>query len=131
MGNSELSEDHQMWLRIGINVGDVMIEGGDLFGDGVNGAVRLEGLAETGGICVSGTTFEQVKNKLSIAFNDIGAQKVKNIPEPMPAYQLVPGEVRVGGDKASAESGRGMIGAPGARKGLLAAGVAMAPFLWL
>ena len=93
--NAQLSEDQQMWLRIGINVGDVMVEDGDLFGDGVNVAARLEGLAEPGGICISGSTFDQVKNKLSIAFDDIGAQRVKNIPEPVPAFRIVPGRVAV------------------------------------
>ncbi len=102
--NSQLPEASQMWFRIGINVGDVMIDNGDLFGDGVNVAARLEGLAKTGGICISGSAFDQVKNKLSVAFNDIGAQKVKNIPEPVPAYQLVPGQVAVEGGRKSASS---------------------------
>ncbi len=93
--NSELPEERQMWFRIGINVGDVMIEKDDLFGDGVNVAARLEGLAEKGGICISGSTFDQVKNKLSIAFKDIGPQNVKNIPYPVPAFQLVPGKVAI------------------------------------
>lgn len=93
--NSELPEARQMWFRIGINVGDVMVEKDDLFGDGVNVAARLEGLAEKGGICISGSTFDQVKNKLSIAFKDIGPQTVKNIPYSVPAYQLMPGEVAV------------------------------------
>ena len=93
--NAQLNEDAQMWFRIGVNVGDVMIEGGDLFGDGVNVAARLEGLAEKGGICISGSTFEQVKNKLSVAFSDIGPQAVKNIPEPVPAFRIVPGQVSV------------------------------------
>lgn len=93
--NSELPEKSQMWFRIGINVGDVMIQEDDLFGDGVNVAARLEGLAEKGGICISGSTFDQVKNKLSIAFKDIGAQTVKNIPYPVPAYRLVPGQIAV------------------------------------
>lgn len=91
--NAELTEEMQMWFRIGINVGDVMVDNGDLFGDGVNVAARLEGLAEKGGICISGSTFEQVKNKLSIAFDDIGPQSVKNIPEPVPAFRLVPGKI--------------------------------------
>ncbi len=93
--NAEQPEDRQMWLRVGINVGDVMVEGDDLFGDGVNVAARLEGLADKGGICISGSAFDQVKNKLSIAFRDLGAQKVKNIPEPIPAYEIVPGRVAV------------------------------------
>ncbi|MGI9422817.1 MAG: adenylate/guanylate cyclase domain-containing protein [Hyphomicrobiaceae bacterium] len=93
--NSERAPDSQMWLRIGINVGDVMLDDGDLFGDGVNVAARLEGLAEKGGICISSGTFEQVKNKLSIGFKDIGSHSVKNIPEPISAYQLVPGDIAV------------------------------------
>lgn len=93
--NAELPESGQMWFRIGVNVGDVMIEDADLFGDGVNVASRLEGLAEKGGICISGSAFDQVKNKLSIAFDDIGAQQVKNIPYPVPAFRLVPGKVAV------------------------------------
>jgi len=93
--NAQLAGEAQMWFRIGVNVGDVMIEGDDLFGDGVNVAARLEGLAEKGGICISGSTFEQVKNKLSVAFTDIGPQSVKNIPEPVPAFRIVPGQVSV------------------------------------
>lgn len=93
--NAELPEEQQMWFRIGINVGDVMIEGEDLFGDDVNVAARLEGLAEKGSICILGSTFDQVKNKLTIAFDDIGAQRVKNIPEPIPAFRVVPGNVSV------------------------------------
>lgn len=103
--NAQLPEDSQMWLRIGINVGDVMIENDDLFGDGVNVAARLEGLADKGGICISGSTFDQVKNKLSIAFDDIGAQKVKNIPEPVPAFRIVPGRVAVSAGEAAASPG--------------------------
>lgn len=91
--NAEVPADRQMWFRVGINVGDVMVENGDLFGDGVNIAARLEAIAERGGICISGSTFELVKNKLSIAFQDLGPQSVKNIPEPVPAFQLVPGPV--------------------------------------
>jgi class 3 adenylate cyclase len=93
--NSELPEGRQMWFRIGVNVGDVMVEDSNLFGDAVNVAARLEGLAETGGICIFGSTFDQVKNKLSIAFKDIGAQQVKNIPEPVRVFRIVPGNVSV------------------------------------
>ncbi|MDH3581823.1 MAG: tetratricopeptide repeat protein, partial [Hyphomicrobiales bacterium] len=82
-------EDLRMMFRIGINVGDVMVEGDNLFGDGVNVAARLEGVAEAGGICISGSAFDQVKNKLSIGFEDIGPQDVKNIPEPVPAFAVV------------------------------------------
>jgi class 3 adenylate cyclase len=127
--NSELPDNRQMWLRIGVNVGDVMVDGEDLFGDGVNVAARLEGLAEAGGICVSGSAFDHVKNKLSIAFNDIGRQKVKNIPEPIPAYRIVPGEVAVKRGKRSAVGRTGMIGALVGRKSFLAAGLAVVVLL--
>ncbi len=66
--NAELTDDRKLMFRIGINVGDVMVRDDDLFGDGVNVAARLEGLAQPGGICVSGSTFEQVKHKLSLGF---------------------------------------------------------------
>ena len=85
--NAELAEERRMNFRIGINVGDIMVEGDNLFGDGVNVAARLEGLAEAGGICISGSTFDQVKNKLSVGFEDIGPQQVKNIAEPVRAYR--------------------------------------------
>src|SRR5579863_7774041 len=85
--------ERQLRYRIGINLGDVMVRGGDLLGDGVNVAARLEGLAEPGGICVSGTVWDQVNGKLSIGYVDIGEQSVKNIPRPVRAYHL-----RVDGD---------------------------------
>ena len=91
--NAELVAERQMKFRIGVNVGDVMVEDDNLYGDGVNIAARLEGAADAGGICISGSTFEQVKNKLSIGFEDIGPQRVKNIAEPVPAFRIVPGPV--------------------------------------
>ncbi len=91
--NTELVEERRMNFRIGINVGDIMVEGDNLFGDGVNVAARREGVAEPGGICISGSAFDQVKNKLSIGFEDIGLQEVKNIAEPVPAFRVVPGQV--------------------------------------
>jgi adenylate cyclase len=104
--NAELAEQRQMKFRIGINVGDVMVEGGDLFGDGVNVAARLEGVAQPGGICISGSAFDQVKNKLSIRFEDIGPQTVKNIAEPVPAFRVVAGPVSVQGARATLVAGR-------------------------
>jgi class 3 adenylate cyclase len=86
--NAELPEDQRMLFRIGINVGDVIVEGDDIFGDAVNVAARLESVAAPGSVCISGSTFEQVKNKLSIGFSDIGPQTVKNIPHPVAAFQL-------------------------------------------
>jgi adenylate cyclase len=81
----------QMSFRIGITIGDVVERDGDLLGDGVNIAARLEGLAQPGGICVSRTVYEQVSNKLSVEFVDIGEQFVKNIPAPIHAYTLALG----------------------------------------
>src|ERR1700674_2251111 len=76
----------QMSFRIGITIGDVVERDGDLLGDGVNIAARLESLAQPGGICVSRTVYEQVANKMSVKFADIGEQQVKNIPTPVHAY---------------------------------------------
>lgn len=87
--NAELIGAPKMHFRIGINLGDVMIDGGDLYGDGVNIAARLESLAEPGGICISGSVFEQVRKKLDIGFDFIGAREIKNIAEPVPAYRIL------------------------------------------
>src|SRR5712671_7663194 len=81
----------QMSFRIGITIGDVVERDGDLLGDGVNIASRLSGLAEPGGLCVARTVHEQVANKLSVAFVDIGEQEVKNIPTPIHVYALALG----------------------------------------
>jgi class 3 adenylate cyclase/TolB-like protein/Flp pilus assembly protein TadD len=85
---ASLPEDHRMQFRIGINVGDVMIAGDDLIGDGVNVAARLQGLAEPGGICISGSVHEQIRNKLALAWDDLGDQAVKNIAEPVHAFRV-------------------------------------------
>ena len=84
--NMAYPPSRQMSFRIGITIGDVVERDGDLLGDGVNIAARLEGLAEVGGICISRAVHEQVANKLSVQFSDIGAQEVKNIPTPVHAY---------------------------------------------
>jgi class 3 adenylate cyclase len=89
VANRELPDDRQITLRIGINLGDVIVEGGDLYGDGVNVAARLEGIAEPGGVLVSGTTFDHVRNKIDAGFEDIGVQSLKNIAEPVRAYRVV------------------------------------------
>src|SRR5262245_22410587 len=86
--NADLPADQHILLRIGINLGDVIVEGSDLYGDGVNLAARLESLAEPGGICVSGDVYHQVRNKLQTQFQDLGEQKVKNIVGPVHAYQV-------------------------------------------
>src|ERR1700722_9553567 len=86
--NMAYPASRQMNFRIGITIGDVVERDGDLLGDGVNIAARLEGIAPVGGICISRTVYEQVANKLSVQFADIGEQQVKNIPTPVHAYKL-------------------------------------------
>ena len=87
--NAELPKNRRMQFRIGINLGDVIEEGERIYGDGVNIAARIEGLAEAGGICVSGTAYDQVKNKLALAYEYLGEQSVKNISEPVRVYRVV------------------------------------------
>ena len=87
--NAELPENRRMEFRIGVNLGDVIEEEGKLFGDGVNIAARLESLSETGGICISGTAFDQVKNKLNLGYKYLGEQTVKNIAEPIRVYLVL------------------------------------------
>ncbi|NOQ19594.1 MAG: tetratricopeptide repeat protein [Desulfobacterales bacterium] len=87
--NAELSENRRMQFRIGINLGDVVEEEGRIYGDGVNIAARMEGLAEGGGICISGKVYEEVKNKLGLEYEYLGEQEVKNITEPVRAYRVL------------------------------------------
>lgn len=86
--NAQIDEKRRMVFRIGINVGDVLVDGDNLYGDGVNIAARLESIAAPGSICISGSVFTLVKNKLSYGFEDIGLQTMKNIPEPVSAFRL-------------------------------------------
>ncbi len=86
--NADLPKDSLMCFRIGVNLGDVMVDGDDLLGDGVNVASRLEGLADTGGICISGTVYDQVAGKISQAFEFMGEQTLKNIEGPVRAYRV-------------------------------------------
>ena len=87
--NAALPEQRKMEFRIGINLGDVVVEGDRIFGDGVNVAARLEGLAEPGGICISGAVHSAAGKKLALAYRDMGKQQVKNIAEPVRAYQVL------------------------------------------
>ena len=81
--NAPVAQDKRMEFRIGIHVGDIIIEEGDIFGDGVNIAARLEGIAEPGGICISDDAYRQVRDKLDVSFLDLGEQKLKNIARPV------------------------------------------------
>lgn len=87
--NQGLLETEQMWFRIGINLGDVMVEGDDIYGEGVNIAARLQELADPGGIMISRPVFDQVRNKLSLGFDFVGDQAVKNVQERVPSYRIV------------------------------------------
>ena len=88
--NEGVGEDRRIVLRIGINLGDVIVEGGDIYGDGVNIAARLEGLAEPSGICVSAKVFAEVQGKVDAAFVDSGEQVLKNIASPLRIYRVAP-----------------------------------------
>ncbi len=88
--NEDVSEDRRIAFRIGVHLGDVMVEGSDLYGDGVNVAARLEGLAEPGGICISQQALDQVETKLDLAYEDLGEQRVKNIARPIHVWSWHP-----------------------------------------
>jgi TolB-like protein/class 3 adenylate cyclase len=86
--NADVPDQQRLQFRIGINLGDVIVEDGDIFGDGVNVAARLEALAEPGGICISRSVRDQVRDRVSFAFEDLGEQQVKNIARPLHVYRL-------------------------------------------
>jgi TolB-like protein/Flp pilus assembly protein TadD len=88
--NAGIAQDRALYFRIGVHVGDVMVRGGDLLGDGVNIAARLEALAEPGGVCISGDAHRQVRKVLSISFSDLGPQQVKNMEEPVHSFAWTP-----------------------------------------
>jgi adenylate cyclase len=98
--NEELPEDRKMAFRIGINLGDVIEEGERIYGDGINVAARIEGLAEGGGICISSNVYDQVKNKLSLDYENLGKHTVKNITEPISVFRILT-EPQVAGSKIS------------------------------
>ena len=83
------SEAQRLRFRIGVNLGDVIVDGSDIYGDGVNVAARLEGLAEPGGICISGTAFDHVVNKADVGFANLGEQRLKNIADPVRVYRVL------------------------------------------
>ena len=88
--NAKLFEGRKMEFRIGVNLGDVVEEEGRIYGDGVNIAARMEGLAESGGICISGTVYDSVESKLGLEFEFLGEKKVKNIDKPIRVYRVLP-----------------------------------------
>ncbi len=98
--NAGVPEDKQIEFRIGVNLGDVIIDGDDIYGDGVNVTARLENLAEPSGICVSGDVYRQVAGKLDLAFDDLGDLRVKNIANPVRVYRVILN----GADRSNAEA---------------------------
>jgi adenylate cyclase len=116
----EVTDERRIRFRIGVNLGDIIAEGGDIFGDGVNVAARLEALAEPGGICVSGTVCDHIRDKLPYPFEDRGEQNVKNIPRPVRVYALRPEVV------ADLSSSSASPEAPRRRRAALAATAAAA-----
>jgi class 3 adenylate cyclase len=86
--NEQLPDDRQMWFRIGINLGDVVVQDGDLLGEGVNIAARIQTIAEPGGISLSGSVYDQIQNKLSLQFKSLGEQRFKNIAQPIRTFAI-------------------------------------------
>lgn len=90
--NATIPEDRRVEFRIGINVGDIIIDEGDIYGDGVNIAARVESLASAGGVCLSDNAYQQIKGKLTLEVSDMGEQQLKNIAQPMHVYSVRSGE---------------------------------------
>ncbi len=88
--NAAVADEQRIDLRIGINLGDIIVDGDDIYGDGVNVAARLQEVSEPGGTRVSGVVFNSVKGKVDLGFKDLGPQRVKNIAEPVRAYRVLP-----------------------------------------
>src|SRR6266566_8203788 len=86
--NAGVADDRRLGFRIGVHLGDVIVEGEDIYGDGVNIAARLESLAETGGICISRQAYDQVDGKLALEFRELGPQHLKNIPKPVEVFAI-------------------------------------------
>jgi TolB-like protein/class 3 adenylate cyclase len=120
--NADVPQDQRIEFRIGVNLGDVIIEDDDLYGDGVNVAARLQTLAEPGGICASRTVYNHVRNKVGLTFASMGEHKVKNIAEPTAVFRVLPGS-------AGAASVRTLVGRALGRRRLAAVAAAMAAFL--
>src|SRR5260370_6414275 len=94
--NAEVPQDGRIEFRIGIHIGDIISDDNDIFGDGVNIAARLEGIAEPGGVCISDDAHRQVRGKVDFSYNDMGLQALKNIAQPMHVWRM-----RLGTDTAS------------------------------
>jgi class 3 adenylate cyclase len=114
--NETLPEGKRLHFRIGVNLGDVMIDGSDILGDGVNVAARLEGIADPGGICISSSVYDQIAGKLSLGFVDLGEQSLKNIARPIRVYQF---------DRTGAVGGSRRARTARRKTGAIASGIAV------
>src|SRR5438445_334461 len=86
--NEHLPEEQRMWFRIGINLGDVIVQDHDLLGDGVNVAARIQTIAEPGGVCISGSVYDQIQNKLTLQIRELGEKSFKNIAQPIRTFSI-------------------------------------------
>ncbi|MFQ5955507.1 MAG: adenylate/guanylate cyclase domain-containing protein [Kiloniellales bacterium] len=129
--NAEAPEDKRIRFRIGINLGDIIMDGTDILGDGVNVASRLEGLAHPGGICISGAARDQVQDKLRLTFEDMGEQHVKNIARPVRVYRIEPEAEPAAAPAPTLKPDRHRLLAAGAGLALLLAVVAIAAWMVL
>ena len=107
--SAAIPEDRRIDFRIGINVGDIIIDEGDVYGDGVNIAARLEGIADRGGICISDDTFRQVRDKIDVGFDDAGERQLKNIERPVRVYRVQLGKTVQRVERAPASTKRPSI----------------------
>src|SRR5262249_26634174 len=117
--NEPIPAARRLELRIGVNLGDVIVDGDDIFGDGVNVAARLEALAEPGTVCIAQNVYDQVRNKLELDYRPLGRHRVKNIAEPVRAYAVGIGTAVAGRSK----SRKPLLAAAGASAALVAAGL--------
>jgi adenylate cyclase len=99
--NADLPSDRKLEFRLGVHLGEVVVEGDSIYGDGINIAARLEGLAEPGGICISEAVRDQVKTKLDLDYDDLGEQSLKNIAKPVRLYRVRFDEARADSPKAT------------------------------
>ncbi|MBI4766301.1 MAG: hypothetical protein HY787_17155 [Deltaproteobacteria bacterium] len=128
--NESVPESQRLEFRIGVNLGDVMVDGSDILGDGVNVAARLEGIADPGGICISSSVYDQIMNKLSLGFIDLGEKSLKNIARPIRVYRFNRSGEKLGTDRPKPPTRKRWLGVGGAvLLVLLAAGVWQAGLL--
>jgi TolB-like protein/class 3 adenylate cyclase/Tfp pilus assembly protein PilF len=128
--NADVPEDQRITYRIGINIGDIIVEGDDIYGDGVNIAARLEGLAEPGGICVARNVYNQVEAKVDLTFEDLGEREVKNIPKPVRVFKVLLDSPAMEHVAVSAPAAKRSWRWPLAAAGLVALVIAAGLALW-